>query len=284
MARNLIFEDNLILEDMVRNKIEVGSTVVGFVENCNSDMTCMVDLSDCKGSCVIGEIELVLGNKKEVKRVSALSRVGKFSYFKVIEIANGEVVLSRKEVQKEYLDFVKNRVGLYRVIDGRLVNMRGNDLFVDIGYGVIGIMGIDKMAEVKFNSPELEFNGLKELKVIVTSHDNNKIGLSHKELLGNWEQIINQFQKGSAYIGVVSAVAPFGTFVKLHPNLIALADKNTVAEVGDAVSVFIKDIDHKSHRIKLRIVSIAKRNSERDHSVSFKYIDDIEVTSDWKMY
>lgn len=280
-----IFEENLTEIDMERESIEVGDIIVGKVTSCDANLTCSVDIGIGKGTCELNEIELVLGKKEQVKRVSALSRVGKYSYFKVTNIYEDGIVLSRKEVQEEYMQCLIKMFldsdGL-RQIDGLIVNKCERFMFVDIGYGVTGILGMDRLTESALKEPEEELKDLKYIKVIITNLEEDKIDLSHKELLGNWEQIVSEFEIGSAYIGVVTSVADFGTFVRIHPNLVALADKNTTAKIGDEVCVFIKDIDYVKKRVKLRIVSVAKESGERDKRIAFDYVDALEVPKNWK--
>ena len=95
-----------------------------------------------------------------------------------------------------------------------------------------------------------------KIKVMVKSFDKStgKIVLTHKELLGTWEDNIKDFQEGTTVIGIARAREKNGIFVELRPNLVGLADHRPGVEYGQRVSVFIKKIIPEKKKIKLVIV------------------------------
>ena len=84
--------------------------------------------------------------------------------------------------------------------------------------------------------------------------ETGKIILSYKELLGTWEDNINDFREGTTVIGIARAREKNGIFVELRPNLVGLADHKPGIEYGEHVSVFIKKIIPEKKKIKLVIV------------------------------
>ena len=93
-----LFEEDLTKEDMSEN-FKIGDTVVGYTISCNPKLVCKVDLGNGNvGTCTLEEIEVLLGNKKENKRIAAISCVGKYRYFKVTGMKGGEYILSRRSV------------------------------------------------------------------------------------------------------------------------------------------------------------------------------------------
>ena len=56
--------------------------------------------------------------------------------------------------------------------------------------------------------------------------DNNKIVLSYKELLGDWEDNIKDYSEKTVVEGIVKEADKFknGIFIELKPNLVGLAE------------------------------------------------------------
>jgi small subunit ribosomal protein S1 len=81
-----------------------------------------------------------------------------------------------------------------------------------------------------------------------------KITLTHKELLGTWQQNASKFSAGETVSGVVRSVENYGIFVELLPNLAGLAELRDNVFVNQAVSVYIKAIIPEKMKIKLIIV------------------------------
>lgn len=76
-------------------------------------------------------------------------------------------------------------------------NIRKFGAFVDIGGGITGLLHIEDISISRIKSPEERFFVGQKIKVMIKSIDkeNNRIVLSHKELLGNWDDNIQDFQE-----------------------------------------------------------------------------------------
>ena len=95
----------------------------------------------------------------------------------------------------------------------------------------------------------------QSIKAIIKSREpDGKINLSHKELLGTWEQNAAFFQNGQTVSGIIRTVESYGSFVELTPNLAGLAEPKSDAVPGAQASVFIKNILPDKMKIKLIIV------------------------------
>ena len=86
--------------------------------------------------------------------------------------------------------------------------------------------------------------------------DNNKIVLSYKELLGDWEDNIKDYSEKTVVEGIVKEADKFknGIFIELKPNLVGLAEFKEGVEYGQKVNVYIKKIIKERKKIKLLIV------------------------------
>lgn len=96
------------------------------------------------------------------------------------------------------------------------------------------------------------------IKAIVKSIDGGRISLSHKELLGTWEENASKFTPGETVAGIVRSVESYGAFVELCPNLAGLAESKEGVKVGEQASVFIKSIIPERMKIKLIIIDTFK--------------------------
>ena len=84
----------------------------------------------------------------------------------------------------------------------------------------------------------------------------DRIELTYKELLGTWEDNIQDYQEGQTVKGIARDVekSKNGIFIELKPNLVGLAEYKENIEYGNQVDVFIKKIIPDKKKIKLIIV------------------------------
>ncbi len=91
--------------------------------------------------------------------------------------------------------------------------------------------------------------------VVVKGFDEEgKLCLSHKELLGTWEENAQKFEVGQTVAGIVRSIEDYGIFVELAPNLAGLAEYKEGVKVGQHTSVYIKNVIPEKMKIKLIIV------------------------------
>ena len=81
-----------------------------------------------------------------------------------------------------------------------------------------------------------------------------RITLSHKELLGSWEENAALFKGGQTVAGIVRSVENYGVFVELAPNLAGLAEPCPWAKPGQHASVYVKSLIPEKMKVKLMIV------------------------------
>ncbi|MEG2857631.1 MAG: 30S ribosomal protein S1, partial [Clostridia bacterium] len=108
--------------------------------------------------------------------------------------------------------------------------------------------------------------------------DEGRITLTHRELLGTWEQNIAHFEVGQTVRGIVRGIEQYGVFVELAPNLSGLAERRDDIKEGDAVSVYIKNIAAQKMKIKLIIIDVLEEKSlallsKRDYFITDGHID-----------
>jgi len=135
--------------------------------------------------------------------------------------------------------------------------MRKFGAFIDIG-GIVGLLHIEDISISRIKSPEERFFIGQKIKVMIKSIDNEtgRIVLTHKELLGNWEENIQDFTEKTVVEGTVKEPDSFknGLFIELKPNLVGLAEYKDGFRYGQKVKVYIKKIIKDKKKIKLLIV------------------------------
>lgn len=226
---------------------------------CDRSHDLTVDLGCMKG--IIKREEGAIGIAEGTTRdIALISRVGKPVCFKIIDIKNtddGEpyAVLSRKSAQLECLEFIHRNKICGDIIDAKVTHLESFGAFCDIGCGNIALLPIDSISVSRISHPKDRFNVGDNIKAIIKSYgDEGRITLSHKELLGTWEENAASFLQGQTVSGIVRSVENYGIFVELAPNLAGLAEIGPAVKVGQGVSVYIKNVIPEKMKIKLIII------------------------------
>lgn len=216
-----------------------------------------------------------------VKDIAIISRVNKPTGFYITDVdltsENPVAVLSRTEAQA---DCRKNYISALRtgdIIDAKITHIEPFGAFCDIGRGITALLPINSVSVSRIPNPHSRFFIGQNIKAVVRSIDENgRITLSHRELLGTWEENAKAFHSGETVTGIVRSVEPYGVFVELSPNLAGLAEYAEGVEVGQSASVFIKSINPEKMKIKLIIVgtdSFACENRNYKYFIDSGHID-----------
>ncbi|MGN0620467.1 MAG: S1 RNA-binding domain-containing protein [Porcipelethomonas sp.] len=230
----------------------------GRVSVCDSGHNLIVDLPAMKG--IIPRIEGAAGIENGSTRdIALISKVNKAVCFKVIAInknSSGEetAVLSRRAVQEECFDKHISRLVSGDIIPAKVTHLEQFGCFVDVGCGIPSLIPIDAVSVSRISHPSDRFSQGQDIKVIVKGIENGRIMLSHKELLGTWEENAALFRTGETVSGIVRSIEDYGIFIELAPNLAGLAEPRADAAVGQHASVYIKAIIPEKMKIKLIIV------------------------------
>ena len=231
----------------------------GRVTRCDSEHNLHIDLGCMKG--IIPRNEGALGIEDgSVRDIALISRVNKPVVFVItgfVTEENGETVamLSRRRVQQECMESYISALRAGDIIPATVSHIEGFGVFCDIGAGLSALMPIDSISISRIPHPSARFSAGQSIKAVVKSIDSaGRITLSHKELLGTWEQNAALFSVGETVPGIVRSVEKYGIFVELTPNLAGLAEFSEGIEPGCHAGVYIKSIIPSKMKIKLIIV------------------------------
>lgn len=243
--------------DGLRAAMERGDILEARAVSCDHEHNLRVALPCMRG--VIPREEGALGIREgSVRDIALLSRVGRAVCFTVRDIVsehNGNTaVLSRAEAQRKCADtFIKGlRPG--DVIPAHITHLEPFGAFCDIGCGMVALMPIDAISISRIEHPDERFTVGMDIYAVIKSVVDHRITLSHKELLGTWEENASCFEVGETVTGVIRSIENYGAFVELTPNLAGLAELRDNIHVGDTAAVYIKSILPQKMKLKLIII------------------------------
>ena len=255
----------------------MGLTLEGTATKCDSgSMELTVEVGPFKG--IIQRDEAVWSRDgSEVRDIAIISRVGKPTSFKIIDIKSGDdgeplLILSRKEAQMECESEYVSKLSPGDIIPGTVTHLEPFGAFVDIGCGIISLLTIDAISVSRISHPRDRFKCGDCINCVVRSvdRDSGRIFLSCRELLGTWEENVSVFSPSQTVTGIVRSIESYGIFIELAPNLAGLAEYRDGVEVGDVCAVYIKSIIPERMKIKLILINSSKGDFE--HKMKY-YVD-----------
>ncbi len=249
---------------------------------CDTDHNLIVNLGCMKG--IIPRNEGAVGIEDGSTRdIALISRVGRTVCFVVSEFRTNQrgetyALLSRKRAQEKCKEYILNSLQIGTVIDVKITHLESFGAFCDIGCGNIALLPIDAISVSRISHPKDRFQVGDDIKAIIKNiAPDGKITLSHKELLGTWEENAQSFSAGQTVTGVIRSVEDYGIFVEITPNLAGLAEPKENVKVGQQASVYIKSILRDKMKIKLIIIDAF----DEFYSPEIKYFNTNDVITEW---
>lgn len=230
------------------------------VSLCDNDHNLHIDLPCAKGIILREEGAMGIADGT-TKDIALITKVNKPVCFVVTEISKDEsgnyiAFLSRRRVQemcmKEFIDTLSSG----DVIPARVTHLEQFGAFVDIGCGIPSLIPIDAISISRISHPSDRFQPGQNIFVVIKDVCGGRVWLSHKELLGTWEENASKFHYGETVSGIIRSVEDYGIFVELAPNLAGLAEPKEGVAVGQHASVYIKALIPEKMKVKLIIVDV----------------------------
>ena len=237
-----------------------GQIIEGKALMCDNFCNLTVSLGNYKG-IVPRELSAIGISGGQTKEIAVISRVNKQISCKVADILPSEtgeptIILDRASAQEEALAYMLEHYSPGDVIDAKITHLEPFGAFADIGCGIVGLLSIENISVSRINHPKDRFYTGQNIKAVIKSvdYEAKRFTLSHKELLGTWQQNAELFSVGMTVCGNIRSVEPYGVFVELAPNLSGLAEYSPEAEEGQQATVYIKNIIPEKMKIKLNII------------------------------
>lgn len=245
-----------------------GKILEGLVTKCDStDFSLHVEL--CGIDAVIPREEVAYAmDGEETKDIAIITRVGKPVCFKVLQLVReGEsvrAILSRRAAQMECMHAYLLSLIPGDVVPARVTHLEPFGAFVDIGCGIVSLLSVDCISVSRISHPKDRFCVRQGILAVIKSidYDTGRIYVSHRELLGTWEENAARFAVGQTVAGIVRSVESYGVFVELAPNLAGLAERKDGVQVGERCAVYIKSIIPEKMKIKLVLIDSCAMETE----------------------
>lgn len=265
-SRGYVPEGAMMKRNVLRNRAAVeeaarrGTTVEAMCVLCDcTTMQLTVELPDgIRG--IIPRDEAGWAPNGEIKDIAIITRVGKPVQFKITELYENErgeltAMLSRRAAQRECCERYISKLTPGDVIPARITHLEPFGAFCDIGGGIVSLLTVDRVSVSRISHPSDRFRSGEFIHAVVQSvEEDGRIYLTHRELLGTWEENAAAFAPGQTVTGIVRSVEEYGVFVELAPNLAGLAESFEGARPGDACSVYIKSLIPERMKIKLVLI------------------------------
>ena len=252
------------------------------VTMCDAEHNLIVDLGCMRG--IIPREEGAIGiSDGSTRDIALISRVGKPVSFVITDIKVDEfgrpcAYLSRKCAQELCKKYITGSKKTGDVINAKVTHLESFGAFCDIGCGNAALLPIDAISVSRISHPRDRFRVGDDIRVIIKSiADDGRITLSHKELLGTWEENAAMFSPGQTVTGVIRSVEDYGVFVELTPNLAGLAEPRPDVFIGQQASVYIKSIIREKMKIKLIIIA----SFDSDSTPPIKYFFGGDKLDEW---
>jgi len=243
------------LERAMQNRTVLEGTVL----LCDNRYTLWVDLGCMRGMMEHDEVQLCPVGEC-LRDIAVVTRVGKPVSFLIIGFAyleNGEevAVLSRKEAQRMCRAAFLDRRSAGDVIRAKVTSVEPFGVFVDVGCGIVSMLSIENISVSRISHPNERFAPGALIWVVIKSLiPGGRICISHKELLGTWEENAAAFLPGQTVTGIVRNIESYGVFVELTPNLAGLAEYKDGLSIGQRAAVYIKSVIAPRMKVKLALI------------------------------
>lgn len=248
------------IEKLDMNKIqeykEENKIMQGIVQSCDEKYNLHIDLGNgIDGIIPRNEVEDIQEGLPDERLCTG--KVHKYVQFKIKDIEDNQVLLSRKSVQQEATNYIKNKMEVGQNLAGIVKNIKPYGAFIEIGGGIVGLAHIEDLSVARIKTPFERLKIGQKVNIVVKSIDRctGKINLSYKETLGSWEDNAKKFSSGMKVDGIIRETEKNknGIFIELTPNLVGMAEYAEGYEYGQKVKVYIKKIDSQKKKVKLLI-------------------------------
>lgn len=262
--------------DLLYDKFQNKEVVMGTVTKYIPENYLVVDLgNNIEGKLLIKDFE----DAEIVSKSAFVTKVGSQIKCYIDSIYKDEIYLNRAKLQHEYKEKELSKLEVGTIFDTYIVSISSFGLFVDMGYGVVGLLPIGDISITRVENLRQSFSVGSPIKVVYKGQNSVGYIVSHRELLGNWEENLNDFQIGEVCQGIVREITSYGAFIEIAPNLTGLADFPEHFNVvkGDSISVLLKSYNTEKLKIKLHIIAV----SPMPYKVRYNYKIQEGVLNEW---
>lgn len=261
----------------LKEMCKLDEAVVGIVKKYIPEDCLIIDL----GNELQGRMSIQDFDTMENSVTGMVSKVGSkiYSYVDNIDEYDDSIILNRRRLHKDYIEKHLNNLPFGSIFETNVISVAPFGLFVDMGYGVIGLLPLNDISIARLDNLRKHFNVGDSLKVIYKGKGSSGYIVSHKELLGTWEENVADFTEGEVIQGIVRDIKPYGAFIEITPNLTGLADipEGVELQVGDSITVIFKSSNVEKQKVKLAIV----KKSSMPYEIKYNYKVTSGILKEW---
>ncbi len=227
-----------------------------------------VDFGGLRGFCPSSQVDTHFTE-------NLASFIGQHLRFKVMEVRDRDIVLSRRllleeEAAKKALE-LRSRLSVGARAEGTVTSVRDFGAFIDLG-GLEGLVHVSELGHGRIAHPKdlLQVGQRVEVEVLridppKEGEKNERIALSMKALQQDpWQSVVASIKNGQRVRGKVVRMQPFGAFVEIEPGVDGLihisalgatkriTHPQEIVSEGEEVECIVEAIDLGQKRISLR--------------------------------
>ena len=258
-----------------------GTILEGVARSATAGHDLIVDLGGRTGFIPREETAIGIADGS-VRDIAILSRVGKPVCFRITAAGSrAPLRLSRRAAQQEALEHLLYEVPTGTVLPAVVTHLDRFGAFCDIGCGNVSLLSIEHISVSRINHSRDRFAEGQHIFAAIASRDLRlgRLSLTHKELLGTWQENAQRFSVGETVVGIVRSIKDYGVFIELAPNLSGLAEYRSDLQPGDRVSVFIKAILPERQKVKLIVIRVLPKE---DTLPPIRYFRNSGTVSNWR--
>jgi len=273
-------KETLSSPENIERAMKSGQLLEATATLCDSSHNLIVNLGKYRG--IIPREEDAVGISEGTTRdIALITKVGKPVCFKVIGCSENGYILSRRAAQQECIDNYIDFLTVGDIIPASVTHLEQFGAFVDIGCGLPSLISIDSISVSQISHPSDRFQTGQQIRAAVKGKSGSRIWLTHKELLGTWQENANEFSCGETVSGIVRSIEDYGIFIELAPNLAGLAELRRDVHEGQTATVYIKAIIPEKMKIKLIIIDCSE-NTAQPQPLKYYISEEVTHIDSWR--
>ena len=155
----------------------------GIVEKCDQNYNLYVKTENgLEGIMPRQEVDAVNLDENGLPKTNICTgKVHKYVQYKIKEKNGDNLILSRKDVQKEVIEYIKSDLQVGQTINGIVKNITPYGAFIDIGGGVVGLVHIEDLSVARIKTPYERIKIGQKLKIVRSQGTITSNALNHLE-------------------------------------------------------------------------------------------------------
>ena len=186
-----------------------------------------------------------------------------------VDKENRKIALGVKQTEVNPWLLVEEKYAVNSIVEGNVRNITDYGVFVELEPGIDGMIHISDISWLKKVTHPGEYfkkNEVVQAKILAIDTASRKISLGVKQLDEDpWQSLVEKYQPGEVFSGVISKVVNFGIFVTLDENIEGLVHVSEIAQkpgnledhykVEEKIEVVVLKVDVDARKIALTLKS-----------------------------